>query len=388
MINFPPPQWHEVTWYSRWGSIIFFIAVLPILCFYLGMRFQDVTDDLRLEVAIGSTQNATSTSKTDAIDTGGLQSHNTSLLRLFAEQYKNSSSSFSGCLSNYLRGRWGDKNNFNVTTVCPEVVVRIPLDSQIVDSQSFEETLLLKLLIADPKPAESYLVENWNTFNEDGEKLLKLLVYAKHLNSGSSTNPSKADQTFSQLLIEGTQPFQKEVFSLDSMSVTSTTKLVLINDLYNAGAYNVWSDLYQITITDKKIAINYAKLISTRNGKINEVKQPDPTEYSSLPGLVNAYFDNERKLFVEYGMLPYGGYPCIEYYNYKYIDSRLIHVSTDRPRGCKDNTFIEPGNLPGDFDEAAIELYRETRNLPEEFDSSLVEIYRIKDADLTAALQY
>ncbi len=33
-------QWHEVTWYSRWGAIILFLVVVPVLCFYIGTQYE------------------------------------------------------------------------------------------------------------------------------------------------------------------------------------------------------------------------------------------------------------------------------------------------------------------------------------------------------------
>lgn len=35
-------QWNKVTWYSRWGAIILFMLLIPLLTFYIGMRYQEV----------------------------------------------------------------------------------------------------------------------------------------------------------------------------------------------------------------------------------------------------------------------------------------------------------------------------------------------------------
>jgi hypothetical protein len=35
-------KWNEVTWYSKLGAVIFFLGFLPILTFYMGMRYQEV----------------------------------------------------------------------------------------------------------------------------------------------------------------------------------------------------------------------------------------------------------------------------------------------------------------------------------------------------------
>lgn len=37
-------KWHEVTWYSKWGAIILFLVVVPILAFIVGVKFQEVKD--------------------------------------------------------------------------------------------------------------------------------------------------------------------------------------------------------------------------------------------------------------------------------------------------------------------------------------------------------
>ncbi len=33
-------RWHEVTWYSRWGAILLFLVVVPVLCFYIGTQYE------------------------------------------------------------------------------------------------------------------------------------------------------------------------------------------------------------------------------------------------------------------------------------------------------------------------------------------------------------
>lgn len=37
-------KFNEVTWYSKLAAIIFFIAIVPILAFYIGARYQEVKD--------------------------------------------------------------------------------------------------------------------------------------------------------------------------------------------------------------------------------------------------------------------------------------------------------------------------------------------------------
>ena len=34
-------EWNKVTWYSKWGAIIVFILVLPILTFYIGTKYRE-----------------------------------------------------------------------------------------------------------------------------------------------------------------------------------------------------------------------------------------------------------------------------------------------------------------------------------------------------------
>jgi cytoskeletal protein RodZ len=45
-------KWNQYTWYSRAAAIIFFIAVLPVWTFYMGIQYQKTADSL---------ENATST---------------------------------------------------------------------------------------------------------------------------------------------------------------------------------------------------------------------------------------------------------------------------------------------------------------------------------------
>lgn len=36
------PQWNEVTWYSRLGTIVFLLLFMPVLSFYIGKSYQTV----------------------------------------------------------------------------------------------------------------------------------------------------------------------------------------------------------------------------------------------------------------------------------------------------------------------------------------------------------
>lgn len=35
-------KWNEVTWYSKLGALILFLVVVPILCFYIGEKYEEV----------------------------------------------------------------------------------------------------------------------------------------------------------------------------------------------------------------------------------------------------------------------------------------------------------------------------------------------------------
>ena len=50
-------KWNEVTWYSKLLSIIFFIGVLPVLTFYIGVRYEkteEILDDQALFLSQGN----------------------------------------------------------------------------------------------------------------------------------------------------------------------------------------------------------------------------------------------------------------------------------------------------------------------------------------------
>ena len=38
------PQWNEVTWYSRLGTIVFLLLFMPVLSFYIGKSYQTVVE--------------------------------------------------------------------------------------------------------------------------------------------------------------------------------------------------------------------------------------------------------------------------------------------------------------------------------------------------------
>jgi len=40
-------QWNKVTWYSKLGAAALFIAVVPVLTFYIGMQYERTAEVLR-----------------------------------------------------------------------------------------------------------------------------------------------------------------------------------------------------------------------------------------------------------------------------------------------------------------------------------------------------
>ena len=60
-------KFNEVTWYSRWAAIIFFIGVLPALAFYIGVQYEKVASENKIvvtksvSVSTGTTANSTLT---------------------------------------------------------------------------------------------------------------------------------------------------------------------------------------------------------------------------------------------------------------------------------------------------------------------------------------
>ena len=45
-ISSPGIKWNEVKWYPKYAAALFFLGILPGLCFYLGMRYQEGRDDI------------------------------------------------------------------------------------------------------------------------------------------------------------------------------------------------------------------------------------------------------------------------------------------------------------------------------------------------------
>jgi hypothetical protein len=43
-------QWTTITWYSRLAAIIFFVGILPVLNFYIGVKYQETTTALQQSV--------------------------------------------------------------------------------------------------------------------------------------------------------------------------------------------------------------------------------------------------------------------------------------------------------------------------------------------------
>jgi len=49
-------KWNEVTWYSKFLAIIFFLGVLPVLAFCIGMQYEEVTKEANSEYEIFSVE--------------------------------------------------------------------------------------------------------------------------------------------------------------------------------------------------------------------------------------------------------------------------------------------------------------------------------------------
>ena len=43
-------EFHKVTWYSRWAAFLFFLLVLPILTFYIGVQYQQTVGVLNKDI--------------------------------------------------------------------------------------------------------------------------------------------------------------------------------------------------------------------------------------------------------------------------------------------------------------------------------------------------
>jgi hypothetical protein len=47
-------QWHEVTWYSRWGAILLFLVIVPTLCFYIGVQYELTQQSLAISPSVST----------------------------------------------------------------------------------------------------------------------------------------------------------------------------------------------------------------------------------------------------------------------------------------------------------------------------------------------
>lgn len=55
-------KWNEVTWYSKFLAILFFIGVLPVLCFYIGKEYGEVKQQVEMvEIATSEPQEKVAT---------------------------------------------------------------------------------------------------------------------------------------------------------------------------------------------------------------------------------------------------------------------------------------------------------------------------------------
>jgi hypothetical protein len=45
-------KWNKYTWYSKWAAIVFFLLVLPVWTFYLGMQFEKTREIVSQAVSV------------------------------------------------------------------------------------------------------------------------------------------------------------------------------------------------------------------------------------------------------------------------------------------------------------------------------------------------
>jgi len=52
-------EWNAITWYSRIATIVVFIGILPILNFYIGLKYQETTQAIQQSVEAQDQQDLT-----------------------------------------------------------------------------------------------------------------------------------------------------------------------------------------------------------------------------------------------------------------------------------------------------------------------------------------
>ena len=139
----------------------------------------------------------------------------------------------------------------------------------------------------------------------------------------------------------------------DSVRDALTSGVFFLNDLSNSGAYNIFAAPFRLSIGDGHVRATALPVIEEESDGL--VVRGDPKEGSDdTPPFVltNAVYDQTTGEIIEYGMLPFGMYPCNDVEFFKILSDRLIHVRTETPIVCIGKTIESPDDLSTYFSDS------------------------------------
>lgn len=132
----------------------------------------------------------------------------------------------------------------------------------------------------------------------------------------------------------------------DSFVATSSPGFFTLDDRYNSGAYNIFMAPYSTRFENGRLIVSPLTVIDEYKGSLVILDSKQESADDELPySLTNAHYDAASGDVIEYGMLPFGQYPCNGQDEYAILPDRLIHIRSEIPTVCIGKDIESPDDL-------------------------------------------
>jgi hypothetical protein len=186
--------------------------------------------------------------------------------------------------------------------------------------------------------ALDYLVHNPATVLDGGEKqkafergiLAKAgWIFPSWKDERELLSAEQADREWSE------EHMGNERISIETHRRPDGTFISIVNDIGMSGAYNVYGYVLLTSLTPEEgMDVNILPFLTYMG-----------TRYVRFDSTENINYDDKEDVIEEYGMKPFGLYPCSTPLIYSIEKDRLVHVRTEEPKACTGMSVESPDDL-------------------------------------------
>lgn len=128
-----------------------------------------------------------------------------------------------------------------------------------------------------------------------------------------------------------------------SISPGENSAIAIITDFQDSGAYNLFEKVVRVGIASTGLTLATLPVIDEIHGE--PVIRSDSTDVTGFPLVNITYYDASTSEVAEYGMRPFGLYPCNPTRYYRVLPDRLIYLRTETPDVCIGKDIQDPSDL-------------------------------------------